>query len=87
MIKHMNKITWSNKARKQIKRIPEALKLFAKINDELIDFSDSKNVKKLTKHDHDYRLRVGRYRVLFDYANEIKIVEIVEVKKRDDRTY
>ncbi|MFQ5900972.1 MAG: type II toxin-antitoxin system RelE/ParE family toxin [Thermodesulfobacteriota bacterium] len=46
-----------------------------------------RNVETLKDEDYDYRLRVGRYRVLFDYAEVIKIIYIQEVKKRDDRTY
>jgi mRNA interferase RelE/StbE len=45
------------------------------------------NVKALTNHKHGYRLRVGRYRVLFDWDAEISIVDIEEVKIRDDHTY
>ncbi len=41
----------------------------------------------MTNHNYDYRLRVGRYRVLFNYDGEIKIVAIMEVKKRDEQTY
>ena len=83
----MNTITWSNKARKQIKRIPNSIKLFDKIGAELINFRDSQKVTRLVKHNYDYRLKVGRYRVLFNYDGEVKIVEIQEVKKRDERTY
>ena len=45
------------------------------------------NVKKLINHSHGYRLRVGDYRVLFDWESGIKIVSVQEVKKRDERTY
>lgn len=45
------------------------------------------NVKALTHHEYGYRLRIGNFRVLFDWSGEIKIVEIQEVKKRDERTY
>jgi mRNA interferase RelE/StbE len=48
---------------------------------------DCQGVKSLTNHRCGYRLRVGRYRVLFDYDGEVRIVEIQEVKKRDERTY
>jgi mRNA interferase RelE/StbE len=48
---------------------------------------DCQGVKALTNHRYGYRLRVGRYRVLFDYDGEVRIVEIQEVKKRDERTY
>ena len=36
---------------------------------------------------YDFRLRVGRYRVFFDFDGQIKIIAIQEVKKRDERTY
>ena len=48
---------------------------------------DCQGVKALTDHRYGCRLRVGRYRVLFDYDGEVRIVEIQEVKKRDGRTY
>lgn len=35
---------------------------------------------------YDYRLRAGRYRVLFDYDDEVRIVEFQGVKKRDEHT-
>lgn len=45
------------------------------------------NVKSLINHTYGYRLRVGDYRVLFDWATVIKIVDVQEVKKRDENTY
>ncbi len=48
---------------------------------------DCQGVKALTNHRYGYRLRIGHYRVLFDYDGEVRIVEIQEVKKRDERTY
>ena len=44
-------------------------------------------VKALSNHEYGYRLRVGSYRVLFDFDGEVRIVEIQEVKKRDEHTY
>jgi mRNA-degrading endonuclease RelE of RelBE toxin-antitoxin system len=44
-------------------------------------------VKALTNHEYGYRLLVGRYRVFFDFDGEGRIVEIQEVKKRDENTY
>ena len=86
----MNEIVWHNRARKQMKKIPvnyreailgsvDQLATFPKC--ERLDITELKNYR------YDYRLRVGRYRVLFNYANIIKIIEIQEVKKRDERTY
>jgi len=45
------------------------------------------NVKALIGHRYGYRLRVGNYRILFDWDGEIRIIEIQEVRKRDGRTY
>jgi mRNA interferase RelE/StbE len=44
------------------------------------------DIKKLVNRE-GYRLRVGRWRVIFDVFNEVKIVEIQEVLKRDEHTY
>ena len=48
---------------------------------------DVQNVKALVHHAYGYRLRVGHYRVLFDWDGGIQIVSIEEVKKRDEHTY
>lgn len=45
------------------------------------------NVKALTNHRHGYRLRIGNYRVLFNWDGAIKVVEIEEVRKRDEHAY
>ena len=46
-----------------------------------------RNVRALTTHLYGYRLRVGNYRVMFNWDGAIRIVEIQEVRKRDERTY
>jgi mRNA-degrading endonuclease RelE of RelBE toxin-antitoxin system len=48
---------------------------------------ECQNVKALVEHQYGYRLRVGNYRVLFDWDGDIRVVEIQEVRKRDERTY
>ena len=45
------------------------------------------DITGLKKHRYSYRMRVGRYRVLFDHVDDIRIIKIQEVKKRDERTY
>lgn len=57
------------------------------VTNELSDLSQARNVKALTRHAYGYRLRVGQYRVFFDFDGEVAIVHIEEVKKRDERTY
>ena len=34
-----------------------------------------------------YRYRTGNYRILFDINDDAKMVEILDIRKRDDRTY
>lgn len=49
--------------------------------------STARNVKALVDHEYGYRLRVGNYRVFFEYDGDVRIVNIEEVRKRDERTY
>ena len=82
----MKTIRWHKRAKKQLRQIRNA-KIENKIYDavqELRLFPRCKNIKKLVNRD-DYRMRVGRYRVIFKI--DLKIVSIEEVKKRNDRTY
>ena len=84
----MYKIIWEKKALKRFKKIP--IKDRRYINDsvkQLAKWPDCQNVKSLTSHQYQYRLRVGRYRVFFDREESLKILKIEEVKKRDERTY
>ena len=57
------------------------------VNAKLPDFPNCAEVKALKNHRFGYRLRVGDYRVLFDFDGAITVVSIQEVKKRDERTY
>ncbi len=85
----MNEIKWSKKALKQMIKLPKKDRQY--IHDAVDDLTDSssnwQNVIMLQNHQYDYRLRIGRYRVLFNHEETIKIVNIKEVKKRDERTY
>ncbi len=86
----MNEIIWHNRARKQMKRIPKHYReAILDSVDRLGTFPkcEGLDIKELKKYHYDYRLRVGRYRVLFDHADAVRIIEIQEVKKRDERTY
>ncbi len=82
----MNRIIYQPKAIKQLSKIPTNKIIRDKIAN-LSNMPNCQNVKKLSNHQYDYRLRVGNYRVLFNYDGYISIVSIEEVKKRNDRTY
>ena len=84
----MYAINWSSKAKKQLRKI-DLKEQGTIINavDELENFPNAKNVIALTKHVYGFRMRVGNYRVLFDADTEVRIIEIQQVKKRDEQTY
>jgi mRNA-degrading endonuclease RelE of RelBE toxin-antitoxin system len=66
---------------------PAVKQIRTAVNTELVDLSQARNVKALTNHEFGYRLRVGDYRVLFDFDGAVRIVSIEQVRKRDERTY
>ena len=84
----MNAIEWTKKAYKQLRRInsKDQQKIVVAVR-ELKNWPACRNVKSLTNHKYNYRLRVGRYRVFFDAETSLKIIKIEEVKKRDENTY
>jgi len=84
----MNRVTWASKAIKQLRKLnkPDQNTIYDAVS-ELATMPDSRNVKALTNHQFQYRLRVGNYRVFFDFDGTLHIVQIEEVKKRDERTY
>ena len=85
----MNTINWLPKALRQLRKIDAhtGRQIRSAVSSELVDLSTSRNVKALTNHQYGYRLRVGHYRVFFEYDGAVRIVSIEEVKKRDERTY
>lgn len=85
----MNKIKWTTKAIKQAGKIknPSERKAIYDGVDALVDFPAVSGVKKLTNHAIGYRMRVGNWRVLFDFDGSATVISIEEVKKRNERTY
>ncbi|MFC0267610.1 type II toxin-antitoxin system RelE family toxin [Kushneria aurantia] len=84
----MNRIDWTPRSLKQLRKLPPQRQqaLYAAVQ-QLADMPDVHNVKALKRHRYGYRLRVGSYRVLFDWHGSIQIIQIQEVRKRDERTY
>ncbi len=82
-------INWQPKARKQVSKIAErtARMAIAEAVESLRQWPNCSQVKALVNHAYGYRLRAGRFRILFDVDSVVRIIDIQEVKKRDDRTY
>lgn len=82
-------VIWTPKALKQLMKLKDRktqqrILLAARA---LADFPEVSGVKALHNHQYDYRLRVGDYRVWFNALPTAGLINIEEVKKRDERTY
>ena len=82
----MKTIRWKTKALRQLRKVRDSRtreKIYDSV-ESLKSFPDCKNIKKIKERD-EYRLRVGRWRVIF--TESIEIIEIQEVKIRNGHTY
>jgi len=87
-MKFASAVTWTPKAAKQLRKLDvQFQKQVLDATQTLAAMPNCQNVVALTCHHYGYRLRVGNFRVLFDWSSVIKIVSIEEVKKRDESTY
>lgn len=85
----MNSILWKPKAARQLRKLSleNQRKIYSDVTDKLSVFPNCQGIKKLVNHAYSYRLRVGNFRVFFEFNGNINVVEIEEVKKRDEHTY
>jgi mRNA-degrading endonuclease RelE of RelBE toxin-antitoxin system len=85
----MYEIDWRAKAYRQLHKIRsrETRQEIFDAVETLRHWPNCRNVRALTGHEYDYRLRSGDWRILFDVQDRIRIILIQEVKKRDGRTY
>jgi mRNA-degrading endonuclease RelE of RelBE toxin-antitoxin system len=84
----MNTIHWTPKAVRQLRKLDKRMQQpVVQAVETLQRMPDCGNVKALSGHAFGYRLRVGNYRILLDWDGGVRIVEIQEVRKRDERTY
>ncbi|MDR0932147.1 MAG: hypothetical protein LBM70_03900 [Victivallales bacterium] len=87
-------INWQKKATKQLLKLQiSTQKRITVAVQKLADSAAWTNVRPMVNYQYSHRLRVGDFRVLFD-ANttpgepgEIRILDVQEVRKRDDQTY
>jgi mRNA interferase RelE/StbE len=79
-----NRILISKKALKELKNVPERERKSIKDRISKLAFFPliRLDVKKLKGQQNVYRLRVGDYRVVFEYDKEEKIVKILKIGKR-----
>lgn len=83
-----NRIDWTVRATRQLLRL-EAREQRA-IRDAVAtlgSFPFTPGVRRLVDHDPPFRLRAGRFRVLFSFDGMVRVVTIEQVAKRDEHTY
>ncbi|MEW6261856.1 MAG: type II toxin-antitoxin system RelE/ParE family toxin [Thermodesulfobacteriota bacterium] len=83
----MYQVHWSKRAWKRLKKVPQSdqAAIYQAVT-ELRHWPECKKVKALRGRS-GYRLRVGRYRVIFEVKVSVKIISVQDVGKRDERTY
>ena len=87
----MNAIEWSAKAVRQLRKIadkPKRQNIYAAVQ-QLAHWPDCQGDIKRLQGREDYRLRIGDHRVIFeiDQDGTPVIVTIMQVEKRNERTY
>lgn len=84
----MHDIAWNRRAVKALQRIAskDSERIYHDVQ-RLRNWPDCKNIVKLKGEKNRYRLRIGKYRVLFAVDIVIRIILIEDVRKRDERTY
>jgi mRNA-degrading endonuclease RelE of RelBE toxin-antitoxin system len=84
----VSQVIYSRKAAKQLRKLqPSDSRMVRAECNKLENMPECANVKALTDHEYQYRLRAGNFRVFFDFDGVAHIVSVEEVKKRDELTY
>lgn len=85
----MYKVTYSPRAAKSLKKIPKLYQINIKNKIERLSSNPRipGTIKLIDYPVAEFRYRVGNYRILFDVNNEEKIIEILDIRKRDEKTY
>jgi mRNA interferase RelE/StbE len=83
------KVTYSPRAAKSLKKIPKLYQINIKNKIERLSSNPRipGTIKLIDYPVAEFRYRVGNYRILFDVNNEEKIIEILDIRKRDEKTY
>ena len=85
----MYKIFYSRRAAKSFKKIPKEYQV--RIKNKIEELSKnphmSGTIKLVDYPAAKFRHRVGNYRILFDIEEASKILEILDIRKRNERTY
>lgn len=78
------RVQLTDTARKSLRRLPKTdqQRIVTRIEQLAADPLSAPNVKRLADYDVSYRMRVGNYRVLFDRDDEVRIIDIIDIRTR-----
>ncbi len=81
-----NRVLISRKALKELQGIPRSERELIKDRISKLAFFPLAHldVQKLKGYENIYRLRVGEYRVIFEYQNDERVVRVLKVGKREN---
>lgn len=84
----MYRIEYERTARKELATLPRPIQ--RRVVDAIEVLSNDPRpagCRKITGARNGYRIRVGRYRVLYEVQDKVLIILIVRVAKRNEATY
>ena len=81
----MKDIQYTRRAQRALTRMPQtiALRIIAGIESIAADNTEGLDIKPLTGR-NGYRMRVGRYRAIYDYRDNNLVVRVLEIGPRGD---
>ncbi len=81
-----NKILLSKKAFKELKTVPSKDRKAIKDKISKLAFFPlvHLDVRKLKGFENTYRLRVGNYRIIFEYYKDEKLIKVLKIGARGD---
>ncbi len=81
-------LLWTVRAAKQLRKLePQHQALILARVTGLAHMPECQHVRALINAHYGYRLRTGRYRILFDWNTDGHTITIGEIKIRDEHTY
>lgn len=87
----MFEIFLSNAAKKALKNldkriVEKAKKALLTLKTSPLPIKDY-DIKKLAGEEDTYRLRISRYRIVYDIDWGNKVITVIKIDKRDEKTY
>ncbi|VAW33056.1 hypothetical protein MNBD_CHLOROFLEXI01-490 [hydrothermal vent metagenome] len=78
-------IEWKNSARKELRKLPsDVIQKIMEAAESLRETPFPPNCRKLTGSEQTWRIRIGNYRLVYNFYSSILVIEIIRVVHRKD---